>query len=63
MHLIEVIYQKEVIKIMESELIKLGLITSYEVQKQDSKNPLYKKYFMQAMKMDRFLHSMNKEEL
>ena len=39
-------YHKEVGKIMESELIQLGLLDKYDVQKQDTKNPLYKKYFM-----------------
>lgn len=39
-------YNAEVGKIMESELIKLGLLDKHDVQKQDSKNPLYKKYFM-----------------
>lgn len=39
-------YQKEVTKIMESELINLGLFTSYEAKRQDPKNPLYRKYFM-----------------
>ena len=39
-------YNKEVGKIMEYELIKLGLITKHDVQKQDLKNPAYKKYFM-----------------
>jgi Xaa-Pro aminopeptidase len=39
-------YNKEVARIMEFELIKLGLLNKHDVQKQDSKNPLYKKYFM-----------------
>jgi Xaa-Pro aminopeptidase len=39
-------YHKEVGKIMESELIGLGLLQRHEVEKQDSKKPLYKKYFM-----------------
>ena len=39
-------YNKEVGKIMEHELIKLKLITKHDVQKQDLKNPAYKKYFM-----------------
>ena len=39
-------YNKEIGKIMEAELIKLGLLDSHDVIKQDSKNPLYKKYFM-----------------
>ncbi len=39
-------YNKEVARIMEFELIKLRLLDKHDVQKQDSKNPLYKKYFM-----------------
>ena len=39
-------YHKEVGKIMESELIGLGLLDKYEVAKQDPEKPLYKKYFM-----------------
>ena len=39
-------YNKEVGRIMELELIKLNLLDKHDVQKQDSKNPLYKKYFM-----------------
>ena len=39
-------YNKEVGKIMEYELIKLGLLTKHDIQKQDLKNPAYKKYFM-----------------
>ena len=39
-------YNTEVGKIMEFELIKLGLLDKNDVQKQDRKNPLYKKYFM-----------------
>jgi Xaa-Pro aminopeptidase len=39
-------YNKEVGKIMEGELIGLGLLKKEEVAKQDEKNPLYKKYFM-----------------
>jgi Xaa-Pro aminopeptidase len=31
---------------MESELIKLGLLDKNDVQKQDPKNPLFKRYFM-----------------
>lgn len=38
--------QQEVIKIMEGELIKLGLFDRHDVKKQDPKNPLFKKYFM-----------------
>lgn len=39
-------YNKEVGKIMESELIGLKLLDKDKVQKQDPENPLYKKYFM-----------------
>ncbi len=39
-------YHEEVGKLMEAELIKLGLLKSDEVKKQDPKQPLYKKYFM-----------------
>jgi len=31
---------------METEMIKLGLFTEEDVQKQDKDNPLFKKYFM-----------------
>jgi Xaa-Pro aminopeptidase len=39
-------YNVEVGKLMEAELIKLGLLDKHDVQKQDPKNPLYRKYFM-----------------
>jgi Xaa-Pro aminopeptidase len=39
-------YHKEVGRIMESELIGLGLLDAAEVRKQDPDKPLYKKYFM-----------------
>ena len=39
-------YNKEVGRIMELELIKLSLLDRHDVQKQDAKNPLYKKFFM-----------------
>jgi Xaa-Pro aminopeptidase len=39
-------YQEEVGKIMTSELIGLGLLKKHEVEKQDAKAPLFKKYFM-----------------
>ena len=39
-------YNKEVGEVMESELIKLGLLDKHDVLKQDPKNPLFKKYFM-----------------
>ncbi len=39
-------YHKEVGKIMESELIGLGLLRKSDVKNQDENNPAYKKYFM-----------------
>ena len=39
-------YNAEIGKIMESELIKLGLLDKHEVRKQDPKNPLFRQYFM-----------------
>lgn len=39
-------YHKEVGKVMESELITLGLLDKAEVANQDPDKPLYKKYFM-----------------
>ncbi|MFM8432467.1 MAG: M24 family metallopeptidase, partial [Bacteroidota bacterium] len=39
-------YHEEVGKVMEDELIKLGLLDAAAVKKQDPKAPLYKKYFM-----------------
>lgn len=39
-------YHREVGKIMESELIGLGLLDRTDVQNQDPDAPLYKKYFM-----------------
>ncbi len=39
-------YHKEVGKIMESELLGLGLITKEDIEKQDKDWPAYKKYFM-----------------
>lgn len=39
-------YQKSVGKMMEEELINLGLLTSREVAEQDKQSPLYRKYFM-----------------
>ncbi|WP_462264288.1 aminopeptidase P N-terminal domain-containing protein [Mucilaginibacter sp.] len=39
-------YHDEVGKIMTSELIGLGLLDKHDVEKQDPKMPLYKKYFM-----------------
>jgi len=39
-------YHREVGKIMESELLTLGLITKADIQAQDPKWPAYKQYFM-----------------
>jgi len=39
-------YNKEVGRIMEGELIKLGLLDKHNVRKQDPKNPLFRKYYM-----------------
>ena len=39
-------YHKEVGKIMEDQLLGLGLISKHDIQKQDSKSPAYRKYFM-----------------
>ncbi|MEB0250211.1 M24 family metallopeptidase, partial [Mucilaginibacter sp. 5B2] len=39
-------YHDEVGKIMTGELIDLGLLSKHDVDKQDTKAPLYKKYFM-----------------
>ena len=39
-------YHEEVGKLMEGELIGLGLLDKAAVANQDSKNPLYKQYFM-----------------
>ena len=38
--------QQEVIKIMEEELIGLGLFDREDIKKQDPSKPMYKKYFM-----------------
>lgn len=39
-------YEKQVGKMMEQELIGLGLLIAGDVEKQDPEKPLYKKYFM-----------------
>ncbi len=39
-------YQDEVGKIMTAELVGLGLLDRHDIEKQDPKAPLYKKYFM-----------------
>ncbi|HSV88204.1 MAG TPA: aminopeptidase P N-terminal domain-containing protein [Bacteroidales bacterium] len=38
-------YHKEVIKIMENELLELGLLTKHDIENQDPTNPVVKKYF------------------
>jgi Xaa-Pro aminopeptidase len=43
------IYHKEVGKVVESELIQLGLLTSQDKSKENDENPLYKKYFMHGI--------------
>jgi len=42
-------YQDEVGRIMESELVGLGLLDKHDVAKQNPKAPLYKKYFMHGV--------------
>ena len=39
-------YDKEVGRLMESELITLGLLDKHDIQKQDPEKPLYREYFM-----------------
>jgi len=39
-------YNAEIGRIMELELIKLGLLDKHDVQKQDPEKPLFKQYFM-----------------
>lgn len=39
-------YETQMAKLVETELIKLGLLNADEVANQDPKKPLYKKYFM-----------------
>ncbi len=39
-------YHKEVGKVMEAELVQLGLLGAKDVRIQDPEKPLYKKYFM-----------------
>lgn len=38
-------YQKEIEKLMESELLKLKLIDKTDIKNQDASNPAYRKYF------------------
>lgn len=42
-------YHRKVGEIMQDELIKLGLITHEDIEKQDPVNPAYKKYFMHGV--------------
>ncbi len=42
-------YTKEVGKIMESELISIGLLDKTDVKNQDPENPLFRKYFMHGV--------------
>ncbi len=39
-------YEKQMVSLVEAQLINLGLLDAEDVAKQDSKKPLYKKYFM-----------------
>ncbi|WP_434037500.1 M24 family metallopeptidase [Formosa sp. 4Alg 33] len=39
-------YEQQMGKLVEAELIKLGLLNAEDVTKQDPKKPLYKKYYM-----------------
>lgn len=39
-------YHDEVGKVVESELLSLGLLDKHDIAKQDTRVPLYKKYFM-----------------
>ena len=39
-------YEQQMASLIETELIKLGLLNAEEVLKQDPEKPLYKKYFM-----------------
>lgn len=39
-------YESDMAKLVEQELIALGLLTTADIKNQDPKNPLYKKYFM-----------------
>ena len=39
-------YEAQMAKLIETELIKLGLLKAEDVENQDPKKPLYKKYFI-----------------
>lgn len=41
-----VAYEKNMVELIENELVKLGLITRDEIANQDPENPVYRKYFM-----------------
>ncbi len=41
-------YNTQVGELMEQKLVKLGLLKSFEIKKQDPKKPLYKKYYMHS---------------
>ena len=43
------VYREEVNKIMEEELINVGLISMIDIKKQNPKNPAYRKYFMHGV--------------
>jgi len=42
-------YQREMCKVVESELIGLGLFSRADVEKQDPEKPLYRRYFMHGV--------------
>ena len=42
-------YHKEIGKVVESELIQLGLLTSKDISKEGDEKPPYKKYFMHGV--------------
>jgi len=41
--------QQEIVRILEQELVNLGLITEEKIKNQDPGKPLYKKYFMHGV--------------
>lgn len=43
---VSAVYEKEMAVLVETQLIKLGLLNTEEVKNQDPDKPLYKKYFM-----------------
>ncbi|HTF81425.1 MAG TPA: aminopeptidase P N-terminal domain-containing protein [Cytophagales bacterium] len=42
-------YEQKVVKVMQEQLIKLGLFSKEDVENQDPEQPLYKKYFMHGV--------------